>query len=143
MDEELLAAVRGSRVWLKNFQRREYRDAFRSYTERFGPPYMAEAERRGEAGLPALAEELLDALEAGWKRSRLWDRGALRAGEKQMVVVYLTPMLLGLESPGCRRLAELLQAAWQERWPRDGYRTASYEEIQSGFRNTIMGFEIR
>ena len=142
MDAQLLLAVEDC-PWLDRFCRQDYRDAFREYTERFGPLYMAAAAEAGEEGLPRLAEELLDALEASWQRQRFWNRSAARANGKQMVVFYLTPMLMGLEGSGCRRLAELLAEAWIARWPEDRYHLATYEEIQSGFRRTFMGIELR
>ena len=139
---ELLLAMNG-RPWLERFRRRDYRDAFLEYTERFGPLYMAAVKEAGEEGLPALASALLDGLEEGWKRHHFWDRGIAKAGEKQMVVDYLSPMLLGLETPGCARLAELLRDGWTARWPKDSYQLASHAEIQSGFRHAILGIEIR
>ena len=35
--EELCAAVQEAPYYSRRFTRREYRDAFREYTERFGP----------------------------------------------------------------------------------------------------------
>lgn len=32
---------------------------------------------------------------------------------------------------------------WAARWPGDGYRMAPYDQIQAGFRNAIMGIELR
>ena len=59
-----------------------------------------------------------------------------------MLALYLSPMLLGLEEPGCQRLAELLKEEWRARRPGDSYETVAYREIQEGFRNAIMGIEI-
>ena len=39
--EELCAAVQEARYYNERFTRREYTSAFRTYTERFGPLYMA------------------------------------------------------------------------------------------------------
>jgi len=52
-------------------------------------------------------------LEAGWKRQRPWNRTMVQAREKQMLVTYLSPMLLGLEEPLCQELAERLREALQ------------------------------
>ena len=140
--EELCAAVQEAPYYNERFTRREYRDAFRSYTERFGPLYM-NAVREAEAdGLAALAEQLLDALAAGWKRQRPWNRSMVQAREKQMVVAYLSPMLLGLEEPLCQTLAEQLRDAWNARWPKDAYQITTYARLQEGFRNVILGIDL-
>ena len=96
--EELCAAVQEAPYYNERFTRREYTAAFREYTERFGPLYMDAVRETAEdpAGRRSLAEQLLDVLEAGWKRQRPWNRGMVQAREKQMLVTYLSPMLLGL-----------------------------------------------
>ena len=108
--EELCAAVQEARYYNERFTRREYTSAFRTYTERFGPLYMEAVRETAEDpdGRRVLAEQLLDLLEAGWKRQRPWNRTMVQAREKQMLVTYLSPMLLGLEEPLCQELAERL-----------------------------------
>ena len=86
--------------------------------------------------------KLLDVLEAGWKRQRPWNRGMVQAREKQMLVTYLSPMLLGLEEPMCRELAEQLRDAWNARRPKDAYDITSYARLQEGFRNVILGIDL-
>lgn len=140
MYEELLASIQEREPWLRDFGRQTYRDAFRSYTERFGPLFMEAVRNQDPADL---AKALLDGLDAGWRAQRFWRRGVVRAEEKQMVVVYLSPMLLGLEEPACQSLAQALMEQWAARWPGDGYRMAPYDQIQAGFRNAIMGIELR
>ena len=140
MYEELLASIQEREPWLRDFGRQTYRDAFRSYTERFGPLFMEAVRNQDPADL---AKALLDGLDAGWRAQRFWRRGVVRAEEKQMVVVYLSPLLLGLEEAGCQSLAQALMEQWAARWPGDGYRMAPYDQIQAGFRNAIMGIELR
>lgn len=142
MNDELLAAVQTGREWMDRFTRKEYTRAFREYTQRFGPLYMEAVRAAGEKGLGALAGSLLDGLEEGWKRQRFWNRAAVRATEKQMMVTYLSPMLLGLEEPGCQRLAELLRDGWAARWPKDAYGITDYKTIRGGFRNVILGVDL-
>lgn len=144
MNTELLAAVQSGGDWLERFTRRDYAAAFKEYTERFGPAYMEAVRLAGgeETALSALADGLLDTLEAGWKRQRIWNRTTAKVSDKQMLVEYLSPMLLGLTEPGCARLAELLRDRWAARWPKEAYQTASYAKILGGFRYTIMGFEM-
>ena len=142
--ELLCAAVQEAPAYLDRFTRLEYADAFKAYTERFGPAYMEAARETGgdETALSALADALLDVLEAGWKKRRAWNRAAVRTVEKQAVVNYLSPMLLGLEEPLCLRLAETLRDRWAVRWPKDAYRTADYATIKSGFRYSILGIDM-
>ena len=141
--DALLPALAEPAAWLGRFTRRDYEGAFAEYTERFAPAWAeAVREAAGEEGLSALAEALLDALAAGWKRRRPWDRTNARLDDKQLLVDYLSPMLLAREDPGCRRLAELLRDGWAARWPREAYRIASHARLQKGFRPTILGFEV-
>lgn len=144
MSKELLAAVQTGRAWLDRFTRRGYPKAFKEYTERFAPAYIEAVRSAGgdEAALRLLADSLLDGIAEGWKRQRVWNRSAVKVNEKQMMVDYLSPMLLGLEEPGCRRFAELLRERWAVRWPKDEYHLAGYAEIQGGFRNSILGIDL-
>lgn len=111
MCEELLPSIQEREAWLKAFGRQTYRDAFRSYTERFGPLYMEAARNCGDPGGPGPKT-------AGWAGARLactavlGSRGVVRAEEKQMVVVYLSPMLLGLGGAACQSLAQALMEQW-------------------------------
>lgn len=143
MNAELFDAVRKGGPWLERFNRREYPEAFREYMERFGPAYRTALGEAGEdeAALQALADRFLDELEAGWRRQRIWNRAAAKANEKQMLVEYLSPMLLELEAPG-PRFAAVLRDRWAARWPKNVYYTASYAKIRRGFRNVILGIEL-
>lgn len=143
MDLELLCrAFQETRPWLDEFRKRTYESAFRAYTDRFGPSYLEAARQAGEEGLRRLAGEILDGVEAGWRRQRPWNRGAVRAVEKQMAVDYLSPMLLELPEPLCHTLCELLREEWAARRPKDAYGVASYRQLMAGFRDTIMGIEL-
>ncbi len=142
--EALCAAVREADQWIPRFTRRDYPDAFRAYMEQYGPLY-AQAVRDAdgdEEKLRALSCALVDALAAGWKRQRFWNRGAVRVSEKQMMVNYLSPMLLEMPDPMCGRLAGMLRQEWEDRWPSDAYHITTYEVIRSGFRFAIMGIDL-
>lgn len=140
--EGLCAAVWEAPDWLRRFNRRDYERAFRDYEARFAPLYAQAAAEAGEAGLPDLSDRLLDALEEGWRRQRIWNRAAVRANEKQIMVGFLSPMLLEQADPLCGSLAEVLCSRWAARWPKDAYRTAPYAKIKRGFRNVILGVEL-
>lgn len=143
MDLELLCrAFQETRPWLDEFRKQTYERAFRAYTDRFSPSYLEAARQAGEEGLHGLAGEILDGVEAGWRRQRPWNRGAVRAMEKQMAVDYLSPMLLELQEPLCHTLCELLREEWAARRPKDAYGVVSYRQLMAGFRDTIMGIEL-
>lgn len=113
MTERLLAALTDNGKWLEGFTRLGYESTFREYCNRFTPDYLAAVREAGESGLPALADSLLDALEAQWKQARFWNRTTVRGETKQVVVGYLTPMLMA--DPGtaalCGRSAGPLELA--------------------------------
>ena len=136
----LLAAVQNGKAWIDRFTRKDYTRALEEYRERFGPAYREAALAAGENGVPALAEALLDGLAKGWAEQRPWNRSMVRMIDKQMIVFYLSPVLL--EDPVCAPLAEALQKVWASRWPKEAYRIAGAEKIQKGFRPTIFGIPL-
>ena len=142
--DELCAAVQAAKEWLPRFRKNEYAKAMREYRECFGPAYVrAVKETEGDlAKLEDLADCILDELEAGWKRRRFWDRSAVRVEEKQMIVDFLSPMLLEEPEPLCGRLAGMLRQGWADRWPKDAYQITTFEVLQKGFRNTILGIDL-
>lgn len=144
MNGELLTAVQAGRIWLDRFTRREYPKAFKEYTARFGPVYLAaiqDAAKGGESALQALADGILDGLAEGWRRQHFWNRSSVMVNEKQMMVNYLSPMLLELEAPEGSHFAELLRDRWAARWPKDKYAVATYAQLRGGFRNSILGID--
>ena len=144
MIHDLCAAVWEAKDWLPRFRRNEYAKALREYQECFGPLYAcAVAETEGDlTALEALANDILDALEAAWKRRGFWNRGAVRVEEKQAIVNFLSPMLLDQPDPLCGRLAGMLRQGWAERWPKDSYQITTAEVLQKGFRNSILGIDL-
>lgn len=143
--DELLAAVHEPQHWLEQFRLKTYEQAFQDYCALYGPAYEAALAESGEdeAALRNLAEALLNGWTGEWKRRWIWDRSVARADCKQMLVDYLSPMLLEQESPGAQTLCRLLRDGWGTRWPKDAYLVASYDMIRSGFKNAIMGIEIQ
>ena len=141
---ELCAAVWEAPDWLSRFRRQEYLRAFQEYQKRFAPLYaQAVGETEGDlAALERLANDILDALEAGWKRRRFWNRSAARVEEKQVIVSFLSPMLLEEPDPLCGRLAGMLRQGLADRWPKDAYQITTFEVLQKGFRNSILGIDL-
>ena len=142
--EELCAAVWEAKAWLPRFRKNEYAKAMREYRECFGPGYVrAVKETEGDlTKLEDLANGILEELEAGWKRRRFWERSAVRVEEKQMIVDFLSPMLLEEPDPLCGRLAGMLRQGWADRWPKDAYQITTFEVLQKGFRNSILGIDL-
>jgi len=136
----LLAAIQNGKPWLDRFTGKEYDKALDEYRKRFGPLYREAVSSAGEAGTAALAEALLDGLEAGWAKERPWNRSLVRINDRQMIVCYLSPMLL--EDPDCAPLAEALRAGWAERRPKEAYQTAPAAKLQKGFRPSIFGIPL-
>ena len=137
--EELLKAIRRGRPWIDSFTRFTYRDAFSQYRIKYEPVYVGAAQ--AYASMERLAGELVEAIEAAWKKEKFWNRSAARVDDKMMLVAYLTPMLLASQETRCHELAEAICAAWNEKFPENAYKTADYETLLNGFRNTIMGFD--
>lgn len=142
--EMLCKAAQETQPWMDQFRGRTYAQAFQAYSDRFGGVYLEAVREAGkdESSLRNMAEGILDGIEAGWKHQRPWNRSAARVMEKQMMVDYLSPMLLRQETEGCRILCGLLRDGWAARWPKDAYKTTTYEKLLGGFRNTFMGIEL-
>ncbi|MBR1689776.1 MAG: hypothetical protein IJ713_03265 [Oscillibacter sp.] len=132
----LLNAIRPGKPWLDRFTRRDYEEAFREYGDRFAPLFRTALE---ETAPDALAVSLLDGLEEARRKTRLWDRSVERVSEKQMMVVYLSPMLL---QQGWEALARSLREEWCRRWPKDPYDIAPYDVLRYGFRSRILGIDL-
>lgn len=140
MIERLMAAFADNAAWLKAFNRQEYEAAFKSYCARFLPDYLAAVTEAGENGSIALAEQLLDALEAEWTHARFWNRTQVRIDIKQVLTFFLTPMLL--TEPTLHPLAAALRDGWNRRRPKEAYHAAGYDAIRKGFKWVILGIEI-
>ena len=144
MRSELLAAIQDQKYWMDNFTRRGYFEAFKKYTQTYAPVYLAAiCEAKDETGREALARELMDGLEAGWAKQRIWNRTKARFSDKEMIINYLSPMLLGLEDEACGDFAKQLQAVWAERLPKEAYGLATYKQLRRGFKNVILGMEFK
>lgn len=138
--EALLAAIQDGKPWISRFTGKEYDKAFQEYQERFAPLYREAVLSAGEEGLTSLAEALLDGLAAGWARQKPWNRSLIQMNDKQMIVCYLSPMLL--EDPLCAPLAEKLREGWAARWPKDAYRSAPLAKLRKGFRPSLFGIPL-
>lgn len=138
--EALLAAIQDGKPWLARFTGKEYDRAYQDYREKYAPLFREAVLADGEEGEEALTEVLLDGLAEGWKRQKPWNRSLAQIEDKQMIVCFLSPMLL--EDPACAALAERLRQGWAARWPKEAYRAAPQEKIRRGFRPTFLGIPL-
>ena len=136
--ETLLSAIQDGKPWLARFTGKEYDRAYQEYRAKYAPLFREAALADGEEA--ALADVLLDGLAEGWRRQRPWNRSLAKVEDRQMLVCFLSPMLL--EDPVCAPLAERLQAGWAARWPKDAYQVAPAERLQKGFRASIFGIPL-
>ena len=139
-NEALMKALAEPSLLLKDFTRLGYEPSFQSYCRCFLPVYLSAVREAGADGMPALTDSLLDGIEKQWKNVRFWNRSLARSEIKQVVVGYLTPMLLS--EPELRPLAASLRDGWNRRWPEDTYHAAGYDTIRRGFKLRVLGFEI-
>lgn len=138
--EALLEAVQDGKPWLARFTGKEYDKAYEEYREKYAPLFREAALAGGEEGMEALTEVLLDGLAEGWARQKPWNRSLAMLSDKQMIVCYLSPMLM--EDPACAALEEKLREGWAARWPKEAYKAASLEKIRKGFRPTFLGITL-
>ena len=102
-----------------------------------------EASRPPEEDPAALAASLLDGLEGSWQGLSPRRRKEARGGTRQMLALYLSPLLLDLgDQPAGRRLAETIREAWLTRFPKEPYTVTDHTALEAGFRDTIMGIEV-
>ncbi|MBR5471643.1 MAG: hypothetical protein IKU81_05985 [Oscillibacter sp.] len=140
MMEDLLPAIRDSKIWLQQFSRRDYSSAFEAYCRRFAPAYMEAAQKaEDEDAIERLAEVLLRAAETAWMAAPVWKQNGFRYGTKNMLLVYLSPMLLRMNTSACTRLAEILCQQWAARQAKDAYEIVTYEELRDGFKSVLPG----
>lgn len=143
MNEELLLALQDGESWLALFERRTYKKAFLKYCEQFSGFFKELLQTCAEEeSLRVAAEWMLTEMEKDWKRQRFWNRSTARLNHKQMLIIYLSPMLLAMEEPMAARFAELLRDGWAARWPKDAYDIAPFERLGKGFRNVILGVDL-
>ena len=136
---ELIGAVSDSRTWLGRFNRTEYKEAFREFADRYSPACL---DALREQGPEAVSGSVLEGLGEAQRRERIWNRSALRFNQRQMLVVFVTPMLLELGEEG-RRLAELLRDGWEQQRPGERYAIASFQELNDGFYDRILGIDLK
>ena len=133
-------AIWNYRPWMEKFNRHEYGKILGEYARLYESDFAALTHQ--EKALPEIARELLEELSELWKAQPFWKRGRLQEEVKMMLITFTSPMLLLSEDPLCGELAEALCQEWKRRWPKDAYAVADRDQIQSGFRNTVLGINL-
>ena len=125
---------------MANFKRNLYADAFKEYCQNNDVTYIAI-----EAGYhqvidkqqfianmaAALAEKAKEQIEAEKKKSK---RDQMLMDFNMFMAVYVLPGILHFGGDSSPILAEAVQRAWKEAFPKTNLRAATYEEIQAGFK---------
>lgn len=137
--EELLQAVKYSKLWVDQFNRVNYQAAFKKYKENFAGSFIKAAKEY--CGIDALALCFVNAIEKSWEEEKFWNRKSVKIDEKMVLTVFLSPMLLSLEDELYINLANEISKVWNKRFPKDTYSVASYDEIASGFTDSIFGIK--
>ncbi len=121
--------------YLEQFNRVSYAGLFQRYKDRCMPFFRA----LDQAGAEAAADALLVRTE---RLARPWKRKLLLFDMQRFFALYLIPAALDSGCPQAAAFAELLRQRWNERYPKNRFQSATYEEIAGGFRMKIFGFEI-
>lgn len=133
-------AIWNYRPWMEKFNRHEYKKMLGEYALAYEEAF-AEIVRQDKPAAD-IAESLLEELVQKWKAQPFWKRGRLQEEIKMMLITFTSPMLLLSEDPLCGELAGALCEEWKRRWPKDAYIIADRDQIQSGFRSTVLGIDL-
>ena len=125
------------RDYMEHFNRHEYVEYFKKFSEMTAPVLEAVEDPHAEA------VELMNGLEAVWaqeKRSRR--RSFLRERDKLTICCYFNPLATNPEFPCGTQLADEIHALWIEKYPKEGYSVGTYDAIMKGFEPRIFGFKL-
>ena len=136
----LFDAIANGKKWNDTMTRFNYREVFGSYSEQHLAACMDEI--RGADDTGGLAASLLDQLEDRWKGISFFSRSAEKENDKIKAVMFFLPMLLDTGDSGCASFVSDFLQEWNSRFPKWTMQAASSEEIDRGFRRTILGFQI-
>ena len=144
MERELVQAILNGEVWISRFTRYEYKKAFSEYSQHFAPMFLkAIREAENDTAMQLLVDRILDEKARFCQKQRLWNRPAVNLQQKQMVVLYLTPMLLSMNDFACTCFAKMLRDTWIKRWPKQGYEIGDFTTISKSFNDTIYGTDLK
>ena len=136
----LFDAIANGKKWNDTMTRFNYREVYDSYRQLHLDACMEEI--RGTDDTRSLASSLLDLLENRWKGISFFSRSAEKENDKIKAVMFFLPMLLDTGDPRCASFVSGFLQEWNGRFPKWTMQAASSEEIEKGFRRTILGFQI-
>lgn len=130
---------------MRNFKKSYYEDFFNDYRDRVKDVNEAIMNLYGGDDEEGEFEEAADALIAYAKEKYMkfnrFTRGARFLDMQCMLVFYLLPSLMkNGNTEKARYFAEKVVSKWKEAFPKSEIKAASYDEIYSGFKTTILGF---
>lgn len=134
--EKIVSAVLNAEQWITNFTGEAYKQAFAIYREQYENSFFQALE---SASADCLAYEFYQKIEERWPRRPKKRREAMDQ-TKTAITLYLTPMLLQMGENAKAFSLELCRE-WKARYD-SAYQIATYEQICTGFRKTILGFDL-
>lgn len=138
ISKAVAALITENRSLLKHFKREQYSGCFQSYACQFEDlmPHLDRLSDEPEA-LEALAEQVLDLLEADWRSRRT---KAPDFNDQLLIAVFFSPALVYSQQPGGEEFCEAFHACWRRRYPNSVYERGSYQQICQGFEKKGMCF---
>lgn len=121
--------------YLDRFNRVDYKAAFAEYKSSCGDFLSSFDESDAEAAAEQLVTELDGRIKGLWKSRKLLDL-------QYFLIMYLSPYLLSDSSGKGAALSEALCRRWRSAHPQNAYEPGSYEELASGFNDTVLGFKL-
>lgn len=132
---------------LKKFNKKNYeeqyeflKEKYKTVLDRIEAGYLQEAD--GRTWLITVSENVIRAAEKT-VRSKKWkyQQRTLQYDCNLFLVTYLLPLIQGYKGSMAEPFAEILAEKWNQRFGTQ-MKAGTYEQIQAGFTNTILGIKI-
>lgn len=134
--ERIASAVLDTEQWISNFSGRAYKQAFARYREQYEKPFLQALET---TPADCLTYEFCRKIEDRWPQNTKKRRTAMDQ-TKMVITLYLNPMLLEMGENAAAFSSELCRE-WKARYD-DAYHIATYDQICTGFRKNVLGFDL-
>lgn len=135
------------KIALKKFNKKEYSAQFEELRSKFSnafldleEDYLCQEEK--DIWLEKVSKDLIDAAKL-LIQSRKWkyQKRNQQFDCNMFVVAYLLPLIIAFEGEMSEPLANMLSQCWNREFGTQ-LQPGSYEQIQDGFGNTILGIKI-
>ncbi len=132
---------------LKNFNKKKYEEQYEFLKEKYKTVlnsieagYLQETD--GRKWLFTVSEKVVEAAEKT-VRSKKWkyQQKTVQYDCNLFLVTYLLPLIQGYEGSMAEPFAEILAENWNQKFGTQ-MKAGTYEQIQAGFTNTILGIKI-